>query len=71
MKNNESSTDRIARAVGSGLLAITALAGPGPKTGVGKGLLGVAAILGATSAAGFCPLYKALGIQTSQDPEDK
>lgn len=66
MDKNESSTDRIARAVGSGLLALTALAGPGPKTAVGKGLLGVAAVLGVTSAAGFCPLYKAVGLDTTQ-----
>lgn len=66
MQKNESSTDRIARAVGSGLLAITALAGPGTKSAVGKGLLGASAVLGVTSAVGFCPLYKAVGLSTCE-----
>lgn len=69
MKTNESSRDRIVRATGSALLAFTALAGPGPKTSVGKVLLGIAGVLGTTAVTGFCPLYRIAGVSTCDAPK--
>ena len=63
MKPNMASLDRLLRAIIAGALLITAVA-LGAGTVAGIVLLALAAILIATAAVGFCPLYKLLHIDT-------
>jgi uncharacterized membrane protein len=70
MKRNESTTDRIIRAVaglavGAGALAV------GIGSVLGIGLLVIGAVLLVTAATGFCPIYRALGMSTNPVPADK
>lgn len=63
MTRNMSSTDRVVRLVGAvALLAVALLVGLGSLLGIV--LLVVAAVLAGTSAVGFCPLYRLLGLST-------
>ncbi|MCE9645165.1 MAG: DUF2892 domain-containing protein [Chloroflexi bacterium] len=56
MKSNESTTDRIIRAVAGIALLFLGLGGVlGGTTAIVANILGVVLLL--TSAAGFCPLY--------------
>ena len=60
MTHNEASWDRITRLVlGAGILSLTFV---GPHTL--WGLLGLVPL--ATGAVGFCPLYRALGINSNR-----
>jgi hypothetical protein len=60
MTHNEASWDRIARVVlGAGILSLVFV---GPHTL--WGLLGFVPL--ATGAVGFCPLYRALGINSNR-----
>ena len=60
MRRNEGNWDRMARVVfGLGLLSLTFV---GPHTL--WGLLGLLPL--ATGAVGFCPLYRALGMNTDR-----
>lgn len=64
MKKTVGTTDRILRIV----VAAGAVAGSGVlgfSTGWGIALLVVAAVMVATSATGYCPLYSLLGIHTN------
>lgn len=64
MRRNTSSTDRVIRLVGAAaLVALALVLGVGSVPGVA--LLVLAAVLVATAAAGFCPLYRLLGISTA------
>lgn len=63
MKRNESTLDRVVRAVagvGAGAVAVAV----GVSTAGGVVLLAVGAILLMTAATGFCPLYRLLGLST-------
>ena len=63
MGRNEGTTDRVVRAVLAVVAVVAALAvGAGSVGGVA--LLVVAAILAVTAAAGFCPLYRVIGMST-------
>jgi hypothetical protein len=63
MKKNIGTVDRILRvALAGGAIAVALLA-PVPTTAVYV-LYGVAAIMGLTAVAGFCPLYAMFGIKT-------
>lgn len=67
MTRNESTLDRTVRAVLAVVLAGLALtAGAGSALGVV--LLVVAAVLLATAAVGYCPLYALLGVSTCPTP---
>jgi hypothetical protein len=65
--NNEGRADRIARAVaGAGLLACSVRSltrSQGRTLGIVGALVGATLLL--TAAAGTCPIYAALGIDTS------
>ncbi len=64
MKINEGIADRIARAYIGDALLITAIMGSLPSAV--NAILGIAgAVLVITGMAGRCPLYKLLGIDTS------
>lgn len=65
MTRNMSSTDRVVRVVAAVLLVVGALA-LGAGTAAGIVLLVLAAVLAVTSAVGFCPLYRLLGVSTRQ-----
>ena len=66
MTLNESSTDRILRALAG--LVLVGLTLFGVTAGVfGWILVALGAILLVTSALGFCPIYAALGIRTCTD----
>lgn len=63
MKTNESSTDRIIRAiVGVAALVGALVVGIGSIGGIVLLVLG--AVLVVTAAVGFCPLYRVLGLST-------
>ena len=63
MTRNMSSTDRVVRLVGAvALVAVALLVGMGSLLGIV--LLVVAVVLAGTSAVGFCPLYRLLGLST-------
>ena len=64
MTKNMGTIDRVARAVLVAPAATIAALALGPATVVGVVLLVVAAIMVATAAVGFCPLYALLGIDT-------
>lgn len=67
MTANEGTTDRIIR----GVLGVAAAAGGlvlGTSSALGIALLVVAGVLLVTAAAGFCPLYRVLGINTCRVP---
>lgn len=61
MKPNESSTDRAVRGVVAVVALIAAFLVSGPLRIV---LFVVAAIMAATAAVGFCPIYRILGVGT-------
>ncbi len=62
MVRNEGSLDRVIRvALGLALLSLTVI---GPKSLFG--LLGLVPLL--TGAAGFCPIYRVLGLRTCPAP---
>ena len=68
MGRNEGTTDRVVRAVLAVVAVVAALAvGAGSVGGVA--LLVVAAILAVTAAAGFCPLYRVIGMSTPSRAE--
>ena len=63
MKTNEGTADRVIRAIaGAVALIIAVMMGIGSLGGVL--LLVVGAILVATAATGFCPLYRVFGLST-------
>lgn len=64
MKANMGSIDRIVRAfvVAPAAIVVGVVVGAGSVAGIV--LFALAAVMLATSAVGFCPLYKALGIDT-------
>ena len=60
---NESSIDRVGRAVGAVVATVSVVACP---SGLGKVMsLGLAAFLGTTALTGTCPVYRALGLRTA------
>lgn len=67
MTTNESSTDRIIRAVAA-VVAIVVAFVTGPSSVLGIVLLVVAAVLLVTAAVGFCPLYRIFGMSTCKVP---
>lgn len=65
MGTNESTTDRAIRAVVGIVLVIAAFA---VDSGALKVILGILALIAlVTAAVGFCPLYKLLGMSTSDN----
>ena len=64
MVTNESTLDRVLRAVAGAVVAIAALA-VGLGSALGIVLVVLAGILLVTAAVGFCPLYRLLGISTA------
>jgi UPF0716 family protein affecting phage T7 exclusion len=64
MSINMGSIDRLIRSVLVTPAAIVVAVVVGVGSVVGIVLLALAAVMLATSAAGFCPLYRALGIDT-------
>jgi hypothetical protein len=70
MVRNVSNVDRIVRAVVGAVLLIAWAAGWVTGTlAVVLGLVGV--VLLATAAAGFCPLYRVLGVSTCAVPQKR
>ena len=67
MTTNESTVDRSIRAM-LGVVAVVGAALVGLGSVPGIVLLVVAGILLGTAAAGFCPLYRVLGISTCRVP---
>jgi len=67
---NESTVDRAVRGVG-GVAALVAAFVIGIGSVLGIVLAVVGAVLIATGAVGFCPLYRVLGISTRPVPGDK
>jgi hypothetical protein len=65
MSRNESNLDRIIRVLVAVIAIIGAIA-VGASSVLGVVLFVVAAILLVTSAVGFCPLYRLLGIRTDK-----
>jgi hypothetical protein len=63
MKSNESSIDRIIRAV-VGVAALVGALAIGIGTIGGVVLLVLGGVLVVTAATGFCPLYRVLGLST-------
>ena len=63
MTRNLSSTDRVVRLV-AGVVAVAAALLVGVGTSLGVVLLVLAVLLLGTSAVGFCPLYRLLGLST-------
>ena len=67
MLTNESGLDRGLRAAAGVILAIASIVvGIGSVLGIVLAVLAV--ILLVTAAAGFCPIYRILGIRTNTDP---
>lgn len=64
MQKNMGTADRLIRALVLAPAAIAAALLVGPGTLGGIALLGVAVVMLATSAVGFCPLYAPFGIRT-------
>jgi len=64
MRVNMGSIDRVLRSFVVAPVAIVVAVVVGAGSVVGIVLLALAAVMLATSAVGFCPLYKALGIDT-------
>lgn len=65
MKTNESTTDRIIRAL-AGIAGLVAALALGLNSVAGIALLVVGAVLVVTAATGFCPLYRVLGLSTAR-----
>ena len=63
MSRNESNLDRMIR-IAAAVVAVIGAVAVGASSVLGLVLLVVAAILLVTSAVGFCPLYRLLGIST-------
>lgn len=63
MTRNMGSLDRVVRLVAAVVLVVGALLA-GAGTTLGVVLLVVAAVLAVTSAVGFCPLYRLIGVST-------
>lgn len=68
MITNESTVDRIIRAI-LGVLALVAAVALGMGTVGAILLLVVGGILVVTAAVGFCPLYRVLGLSTAMVKE--
>ena len=64
MPRNESTTDRIIRAIVAVIAFVLAFTVVEPSSAWGIVLIVVGVILGLTAAIGFCPLYRAFGINT-------
>ena len=64
MRVNMGSIDRVLRSFVVAPVAIVVAIVVGAGSVAGIVLLALAAVMLATSAVGFCPLYKALGIDT-------
>jgi hypothetical protein len=64
MRHNMGRTDRIIRAALLAPAAVVLAVLVGPGTVLGIVALVIAAVMLATAAAGFCPLYRVLGINT-------
>lgn len=64
MTQNMGRTDRIVRAAAVAPLLVVAALLAGATTPIGTIALVVAAVMLATSAAGFCPLYRLVGVST-------
>lgn len=64
MVTNESTLDRVLRAVAGVVVAVAALA-VGLGSALGIVLVVLAGVLLVTAAVGFCPLYRLLGISTA------
>jgi hypothetical protein len=70
MVRNESNVDRIIRALVGAVLLIAWVAGW--VTGALAIVLGIVGIvLLATAAAGFCPMYRLLGVSTCAVPQKR
>lgn len=69
MTRNMGNTDRWIRAglIAPTLVVVAILAGATSPLGIV--LLAAAAIMLATSAAGFCPLYRLFGVDTCRRPQ--
>jgi Protein of unknown function (DUF2892) len=65
MSRNESNLDRMIR-IAAAVVAVIGAVAVGASSVLGLVLLVVAAILLVTSAVGFCPLYRLLGISTDK-----
>lgn len=63
MRANESTTDRIIRAI-AGIAGLVGALAIGLDSVAGVALLVVGAVLVVTAATGFCPLYRVLGLST-------
>lgn len=61
MKRNESTLDRILRAIGGAGAVIAGIMLSGPAKII---LLVIGAVLLLTAAVGFCPLYRLFGLST-------
>ena len=66
MTTNESTLDRVLRAI-AGVVAAAAAIAVGASTVLGIVLVVLAAVLLVTAAVGFCPLYRLLGIRTNAE----
>ena len=66
MTTNESTLDRVLRAI-AGVVAAAAAIAVGAGTVLGIVLVVLAAVLLVTAAVGFCPLYRLLGIRTNAE----
>jgi hypothetical protein len=64
MRHNVGRTDRIIRAAVIAPAAVVLAMLTGAGTPLGITALVIAAVLLVTAAAGFCPLYRVLGIDT-------
>lgn len=64
MRHNVGRTDRIIRAALLAPAAVVVAVLAGPSTALGIVALVIAAVMVGTAAAGFCPLYRVLGIST-------
>lgn len=67
---NESRLDRGIRAAAAVAALIVAFA-VGASTWPGITLLAIAVIMAGTAAAGFCPLYRVLGLRTNKTADIK
>ena len=67
MKQNMGMIDRIIRVIIAVIIAVLYFIGKMPSGALGLVLSIVAIIFLLTSAVGFCPLYKLLGISTKKE----
>jgi hypothetical protein len=67
MNRNVGTPDRVIR-VTLAAIALIVAAFVGLPSGLGIGLLVLAAVLAATAAVGFCPLYRLVGLSSCPIP---